>query len=160
MGDGKTAATERIDSASRVILATPRTLFRAFVDPETLIAWRTPDGMSARIERFDPRIGGGYRIILRYDASEVPDRGKSGRAGDIADVRFLELGEDRIVEQVQFVSADLAFADPMMLVTTFEPVADGVKVTITARDVPAVISPEDHKAGIAGSLRNLALLTE
>lgn len=46
-------------AASRVILASPRTLFRAFVDAETMAAWRAPDGMTATMLSFDPRPGGG-----------------------------------------------------------------------------------------------------
>lgn len=150
MGTDKKAAQERIDSASRVILASPRTLFRAFVDPEMLASWRASDGMAARIERFDPRIGGGYRITLS-DAAE---------AEDVADVRFLDLGEDRIVEQIKFASSAPEFAGPMTMSTSFEPVVDGTKVTIAARGVPARVSPDDHQAILASSLRNLARLTE
>jgi uncharacterized protein YndB with AHSA1/START domain len=161
MGVGGKAGNERLDSASRVILAPPRTLFRAFVDREMLASWRAPDGMSARIERFDPRIGGGYRIVLSYLGGNGEVHGKTSPGKDVCDVRFLELAPDhQIIEEVRFVSDDPAFAEPMTLTTRFEPVIDGTKVTVTARDVPAAISPEDHQAGIASSLRNLARLTE
>jgi conjugative transfer pilus assembly protein TraH len=62
-----------------VILASPRSLFRAFRDPEMLASWRAPEGMTARIERFDPRIGGGYRVVLTY-AEDTGQHGKSARA--------------------------------------------------------------------------------
>ncbi|WP_447725506.1 SRPBCC domain-containing protein [Sphingomonas koreensis] len=150
----------RTDSASRVILATPKTLFWAFVDPEMLASWRAPEGMTARIERFNPAIGGGYRIVLTYDGNGSA-LGKTSPGEDIADVRFLELDpERRIVEEVQFRSSDPGFAAPMTITTAFEPVRDGTKVTYTASDVPAAIRAEDHEAGMASSLRNLALLTE
>jgi uncharacterized protein YndB with AHSA1/START domain len=161
MGVEDQAAPGRIDSASRVILATPRTLFRAFLDPEILASWRAPEGMTARIERFDPRSGGGYRIILSYPAGDTEAHGKTSPGEDVADVRFIELApDDRIIEEVRFVSVDPGYATPMTITTSFEPVVDGTKVTVVARDVPPGISPEDHKAGIASSLRNLARLTE
>ncbi|MGH9177407.1 MAG: SRPBCC domain-containing protein, partial [Acidimicrobiales bacterium] len=48
----------RTDRASRVIAAPPDRVYAAFVDPEALAAWLPPDGMSARIERFDLEPGG------------------------------------------------------------------------------------------------------
>jgi uncharacterized protein YndB with AHSA1/START domain len=153
------AAQGRVDSASRVILATPRTLFRAFIDPEMLASWRASEGMTARIERFDPRIGGGYRIVLTY-AQDSDARGKTSPREDVADVRFVELSIDGIVEQVRFVSDDPAFAEPMTIATSFEPVVDGTKVTFAARAVPSAIDPDDHKTGMATALRNLARLAE
>lgn len=157
---GNEAASERIDTASRVILAAPRSLVRAFVDPEMLASWRAPEGMSARIDRFVAGSGGGYRITLTYPDGG-PDKGKSGPRVDIADVRFIEfVAEERIVEEVRFVSDDPALAAPMRVTTSFEPVADGTKVTMAASAVPASIAAEDHRAGMASALRNLALLTE
>lgn len=160
MGVTSDADTGRIDSASRVILASPKALFRAFIDPEMLASWRAPEGMTARIERFNAAVGGGYRIVLAY-AGDTSDRGKSTPSEDIAQIVFIELDpERRIVEQVNFVSDDPAFAKKMTITTSFEPVVDGTKVTFAARDVPEAIRSEDHKAGMASSLRNLALLTE
>lgn len=157
---GKHAEEERIDRASRVILASPRSLFRAFLDPEMLASWRTPEGMGAQIERFVPGIGGGYRIVLTYaEGSEAV--GKTGVGTDVAEVRFVELlAEERIVEEIRFLSDDPAYSASMRLVTTFEPVADGTKVSFAASGVPAAIDPDDHKTGMASALRSLALLTE
>ena len=156
----KEQAAERVDRASRVILASPRTLFRAFVDPEMLASWRAPEGMTARVEGMEPRVGGGYRIVLTY-AEGSSARGKSSAHEDVAEVRFVELmPEERIVEAVRFVSDDPAHAGTMHLTTSFDAVADGTKVTMAATGVPLVIAPEDHQSGMASSLRNLALLTE
>jgi uncharacterized protein YndB with AHSA1/START domain len=144
-----------------VILASPRTLFRTFLDAETLAAWRTPDGMSGRITAFEGRVGGGYRMVLRYDGDDAGGRGKTGPREDEVIVAFVEmLAEDRVVERVQFVSDDPVFAKPMTLTTLFEKDRDGTKVTIKAEHVPAGISAEDHRAGLQSSLRNLARLTE
>jgi uncharacterized protein YndB with AHSA1/START domain len=145
-------------SASRVILASPRNLFRAFIDPEMLASWRAPQGMSATLSAFDPRAGGGYRMVLRYPE---PGRGKTAPDSDSVEVRFAELvAEERIVELVKFRSDDPAFDREMRLTTTFAPVADGTRVTMVADHVPPGIEQADHEAGMASSLRKLALLTE
>jgi uncharacterized protein YndB with AHSA1/START domain len=152
---------QRIDTASRVILAPPRTLFRAFLDAESLANWRAPDGMTASILRFDPRIGGGYRMILGYDEGETDAVGKTRAGEDEVVVQFLELlPHERIVEAIRFVSDDPAFAGVMILTTSFEPTREGTKVSFRASEVPAGIDREEHLAGMASSLRNLARLTE
>lgn len=154
------ALSDRVDTASRMILATPRTLFRAFLDAEMLASWRAPEGMTARIVGFKPGIGGGYRIVLTYDDADA-SQGKSSAREDVADVRFRELVPDeRIIEEVRFVSEDPRLAAPMTITTSIEPVTGGTKVTFSARSVPDVIDPEDHKTGMASALRNLARLTE
>lgn len=151
----------RTDSASRVILAPPRTLFRAFTDAETMAGWRAPDGMTARIQAFDPRVGGGYRMVLGYEGSEALGQGKTRPGADEVEVRFVELlAHERIVEEVTFVSDDPGFAGAMTLTTLFQPDRDGTKVTFQATGVPPGIAPEDHLLGMAASLRNLARLTE
>ncbi|WHY82437.1 SRPBCC domain-containing protein [Siminovitchia fortis] len=53
---------KRTDSASRVIKASPQTIYQAFLNPEALVAWLPPKGMSGHIDIFDPREGGTYRM--------------------------------------------------------------------------------------------------
>src|SRR6478736_130423 len=57
----------RTESASRVIRSTPAQVFVALVDEEALLQWLPPGGMSGRFERFDPRPGGSYRLVLTYE---------------------------------------------------------------------------------------------
>ncbi|MBS0502265.1 MAG: SRPBCC domain-containing protein [Proteobacteria bacterium] len=148
-----------IHSASRTILATPRAVFRAHVDPEVLVKWRAPEGMHARISEFSAHAGGGYRMELRY--ADGKGLGKSTANSDIVRVRFAELTPDeRIVETAEFESDDPANAGLMTITTTLTPVTDGTKVTVTAENVPAGISEADHRKGMESSLRNLALLLE
>ena len=54
----------RADRASRVIAAPPEKVYAALTDPEALVAWLPPEGMSARFDRFDARPGGSYRLVL------------------------------------------------------------------------------------------------
>lgn len=151
--------TARIDQASRLIKATPEALYRAFLTPEAIAAWRPPAGMTARIERFDPREGGGYRMAFVYEDRETA--GKTADNEDVFEGRFVELVPNRrIVEQADFVSDDPAFAGTMTITTTFEPAEGGTLVTFACSDVPPGISAEDHEAGIASSLANLAAFVE
>ena len=146
----------RTDRASRVIPAPPERVYAAFVDPEALASWLPPEGMRARFERFDPRPGGSYRLVLTYaDASRA--RGKATADSDVVEARFVDVvPEVRVVQEVDFVSDDPAFAGTMTMTWEVSAVDEGTRVDITADDVPDGISAEDHAVGLASSLANLA----
>ncbi|MHA3790578.1 SRPBCC domain-containing protein [Sphingomonas sp. YL-JM2C] len=148
-------------TASRIILATPRAVFRAFIDAEALVNWLPPAGMTAELQSFDPRPGSGYRLILTCDEA---GRGKSPAATDRVTVRFVELDPDtRIVEAVDFESDDPAFGGTMTLtitMTAVTAVTGGTKVTFVAENVPSGVSEQDHRSLMEASLRNLANLLD
>ena len=146
----------RPDTASRVIAAPPAQVYAALVDREALEAWLPPDGMTARFERFDPRPGGSYRLVLTYtDASGAP--GKATSDSDVVEAQYIDIVPDvRVVQAVDFVSDDPAFAGRMTMTWEVTAVDGGTRVDIIADDVPDGISAEDHAAGLISSLTNLA----
>ncbi|HET6953591.1 MAG TPA: SRPBCC family protein [Acidimicrobiales bacterium] len=150
----------RTDRASRVIAAPPERVYAALVDPDALVAWLPPGGMSGRFERFDARPGGSYRMVLTYaDASGAP--GKATADSDIVEGRFLDVVPGaRVVQAVDFVSDDPAYAGTMTMTWEVTAVDAGARVEIRADDVPDGISAEDHAAGLASSLANLAAYLE
>ena len=150
----------RTDRASRVIAAPLESVWTAFVDPAALVAWLPPGGMTGRFERFEARPGGSYRMVLTYaDASGAP--GKATADSDIVEVRFVDIvpGE-RVVQAVDFVSDDPAYAGTMIMSWEVSPAGAGTRVSIVAEDVPDGISAEDHAAGLASSLVKLAAYVE
>ena len=94
----------RTDVASRTVTAPPDRVYAALIDPEAMLQWLPPSGMTARFEGFDARPGGGYRMVLTYaDASGAP--GKATADSDVVDVRFTELIPGvRVVQAVDFAS--------------------------------------------------------
>jgi uncharacterized protein YndB with AHSA1/START domain len=146
----------RTDQASRVIAAPLGLVYAALVDPAELVAWLPPDGMHAEFERFDARPGGSYRMVLTYDdASAAP--GKATADADIVEARFVDIVPAvRVVQAVDFVSDDPAYAGTMTMTWEVTAVDGGTRVDIRADDVPDGISAEDHAAGLASSLANLA----
>jgi uncharacterized protein YndB with AHSA1/START domain len=116
--------------------------------------------MTGRFERFDARPGGSYRMVLTYpDASGA--RGKATADSDIVEARFVDIvpGE-RVVQAVDFVSDDPAYAGTMTMTWEVTAVDAGTRVDIVAEDVPDGVSAEDHAAGLASSLTNLAAFVE
>lgn len=148
------------DTASRVIAASPERVYAALVDPDALVVWLPPGDMTGRFERFDARPGGSYRLVLTYaDASAAP--GKATADSDIVEARFVDLvpGE-RVVQAVDFVSNDPAYAGTMTMTWEVIGVDIGTRVEIRAENVPDGISEEAHATGLASSLANLAAYLE
>jgi uncharacterized protein YndB with AHSA1/START domain len=146
----------RTDTGTRVIAAAPERVYAALVDPDALAAWLPPEGMSGRFERFDARPGGSYRLVLTYaDASTAS--GKATPDSDIVEARFVDIVPGvRVVQAVDFVSDDPAYAGTMTMTWEVTAVDTGTRVEIRADDVPDGISAEDHAVGLASSLANLA----
>lgn len=152
---------KRTDSASRVIKASPQSIYRAFVDPMALISWLPPKGMKGHIYEFDARSGGAYRMSLIYVGTDHSTRGKTSEHTDVIKGRFLEfIPNERIVQLTEFESEDPAFAGEMRMTWMFEAVPEGTRVTIVCENVPEGIRKEDHDVGLRSSLENLAVFTE
>jgi uncharacterized protein YndB with AHSA1/START domain len=146
----------RTDRASLIIDAPLDRTFDALVDRAALEIWLPPDGMTAAFERFDFRPGGSYRLILTYE--RAPGSGaKTSADTDIVEARYVEIVRDEcVVQEVYFVSDDPAFAGTMTMTWAVRPSGGGTCVEFIADHVPDGISAEDHEAGMASSLQNLA----
>lgn len=150
----------RTDTAARVIAAPVGRVFAALVDPEALLVWLPPSGMTGRFERFDARPGGSYRLILTYDDPAAAG-GKATAGSDVVEARFVDIVEgQRVVHAVDFVSDAPAFAGTMTMIWEVDELSDGTEVRITAEGVPDGISAEDHAEGLSSSLSNLAAYLE
>jgi uncharacterized protein YndB with AHSA1/START domain len=150
----------RTDRASRLMKAPVSRVFDSLVNRAALETWLPPGDMTGRFERFDPRPGGSYRLVLTY-ANPGMSQTKSTDESDIVDVRYLDIvPNDRVVQAVDFVSDVPEFAGTMLMTWLVEGESDGTRVEIIAENVPKGISAEDHAAGLASSLDNLARFVE
>lgn len=150
----------RTDTACRVIAAPVEQVYRALVDADALLAWLPPAGMTGSFERLDVRPGGSYRMVLTF-ADASTGRGKATRDSDIVEARFLDIVPgQRVVQAVEFVSDDPAYAGTMTMTWEVASVEAGTRIEIRAQDVPEGISAEDHAAGMSSSLAKLAAYVE
>lgn len=148
-------------STSRVIRAAREAIYRAFTDPEALVAWQAPDDMTAKVHDFELRVGGGYQMSLFYPSTELERRGKTSGREDRYTARFVELdAPSRIVEAITFDTDDPAFMGEMTMIVTLVDGDGETSVTIAFEDLPAGISPEDNDAGTRSSLEKLAAFVE
>ncbi|MCA9860969.1 MAG: SRPBCC domain-containing protein [Thermomicrobiales bacterium] len=146
-------------STTRTIAARPDTVYRAFVDPDLLVQWQAPDHMTAQVHWFDPRPGGGYEMSLFYDDPTTP--GKTGNNEDRYTARFIELVPPRkIVEVIQFDSADPDLAGDMTMTVEIEAIGVESRITITFENLPAGVSADDNDLGTQQSIAKLARLVE
>jgi len=148
---------EPLASASRLIAASRQVLYRAFMDPDALVAWLPPAGMRGQVRAFDSRQGGGYLMALTYLEPDAAERGKTTPNTDLVNARFVALTPDeKIVQRVDFVTDDLAFTGEMTITWTFTEVPGGTEVVVVAENAPPGVSAADHQAGMHSSLENLA----
>ena len=150
----------RIDTASRLISASPEAVYRAFAEPGGMEQWIPPNDMTGTMAHFDFREGGSYRMRLTYGESRRA-QGKTSEDSDEAEVHLTRLEDGRRIEQeIFFESEDPAFFGIMGMTWTFQPEGNETLVTIRAENVPEGIRSEDHEAAFNSSLENLAKFVE
>lgn len=153
----------RVDAAARTVRADAARVFAALLDPDALARWLPPSGMTGRFDAFEPRVGGSYRLVLTYDDPPAGSGGgKASADSDVVEARFTTIDPgERVVQAVEFLSDDPAYAGTMSMTWELEPRGDGTtRVEFRAENVPPGIAPEDHAAGLSSSLANLAAYVE
>ena len=89
-------------------------MYRALLDPDAVIRWTVPDGMTCRVHAFDAREGGAFRISLTYDAPT--GTGKTTAQTDTYHGRFVRLvPNEQVVEVVEFETTDPALRGEMTI---------------------------------------------
>ena len=146
----------RVDRAALLLHVAPDQVFRALTDPDALVQWLPPRGMSGQFERFDMREGGSYRLALTYDDA-TGGLGKTSTDSDISEVRISRMVENVVlVQEVDFESDDPAFQGTMTMEWRLRGASEGTTVEFEARNVPDGIRARDHAEGLTSSLSNLA----
>jgi uncharacterized protein YndB with AHSA1/START domain len=150
-------AEPRTHRASRKIAAPPDVLYAALLDPEALETWLAPPGARLHVEKLDARPGGAFRFVLTFDAH----KGKTSANTDVIAGHFVTLTPGELVlSEGDFTTDDPAFEGAMRTGWHFHPVPGGTRVEVVAENVPPGISADDHQAGFAASLANLARYAE
>jgi uncharacterized protein YndB with AHSA1/START domain len=100
-------------------------------------------------------------MSLFYPSSEPVFRGKTSERQDSFTSTFEELDPPRkIVQAINVISSDPAFAGEMIMSATFEPKEAGTEVTFVCERITPGIRPEDNEAGGQSSLEKLARYLE
>ena len=146
---------------SKLIKASPETIYSAFTNRKALAIWLAPGEMTGQVQSFDLSVGGGYQMSLFYPKSEDGAPGKTSAKEDRFTAKFLELvPAKKIVQAITFDSDNPAFAGVMTMETTFEARDAGTMVTIIFRNSPPGINPKDNESGTELTLEKLARYVE
>lgn len=132
----------------RVLPVAPDKLFRAFTDADALAAWLPPYGFTARVEHFDAREGGSFRMSFTNFTN-----GQSHSFGGT--YREFRPGE-RLVYTDTFDDPNLP--GEMVQTIVFKPVSCGTDLSIEQAGIPDAIPTEMCYLGWQDSLDKLTRL--
>ena len=134
-------------------------VYRAFVDANAIATWMVPTGMTSHVHAFEGSEGGTFRISLTYDAPTGV--GKTTAHTDTFHGRFVKLvPNERVVETVEFETADPALRGEMTITITLADADGGTEVLAVHDGLPRGLSTADNEAGWRLSLAKLAALVE
>lgn len=147
--------------STRLIKASPETVYQAFTNPEALAVWLAPGDMTGQVHHFDAKPGGGYEMSLFYPGATTGSPGKTTAREDRFRSRFVELTPyKKIIQAINFVTDNPQLTGEMMMEVALDPVASGTQVTILFTHIPPGIKPADNEAGTEQSLDKLAKYVE
>ncbi|HUP91741.1 MAG TPA: SRPBCC family protein [Solimonas sp.] len=134
----------------RVLRAPPDKLYRAFLDADALAKWLPPNGFTAKVHHFEPRVGGTFKMSFTNFGT-----GQSHSFGG----KYLELVPG---ERLRYTDR---FDDPnlpgeMQVTVSLKKVSCGTDLGIVQEGVPDVIPAEACYLGWQESLVLLAKLVE
>jgi len=132
----------------RVFPAKPEKVYKAFIDPDALVKWLPPHGFTAKIHRFDVKVGSGYKMSFTNFSS-----GKSHSF----EAKYTELTP---YERIRYTDK---FDDPhlpgeMQVTVVLKKVSVGTDVSIVQEGIPDVIPTEACYLGWQESLMLLGQL--
>lgn len=144
---------------SRRVNAPRAIVYRALLDARAVATWMVPTGMTSHVHAFDAREGGSFRISLTYDTPTGV--GKTTAHTDTFHGRFVKLvPNERVVEVVEFETADPALRGDMTITITLADADGGTEVLAVHDRLPRGLSAADNEAGWRSSLAKLAALVE
>lgn len=134
----------------RVLKAPSERVYRAFLDAGAVVKWLPPNGFTATVHHFDPRVGGTHEMSF----TNFTTGGSHSFRGE-----YLEL-----VPHARIRYAD-RFDDPnlpgaMEVTVTLAQVSCGTEINITQAGIPDAIPTEACYLGWQESLALLAKLVE
>src|SRR5205809_7603290 len=128
----------------RVFKAPRERVFNAFLDPDAFAKWIPPNGYTAHVCKFEPKVRGTYR--MSFSSLDKKDTHFFGG-------KFLEIKPyERLRYTAKFESNDPAMKGEIKVTVTFKDVPGGTEVRIVQEGVPKKILLEGGVVGWTQSL--------
>lgn len=134
----------------RILKARPDKVYRAFIEPDAMTRWLPPYGFLCKVHRFEPRVGGTFRMsFLNFSSGNAHAFGGE----------YLELVPG---ERIRYTDR---FEDPnlpgeIQVTVELKAVSCGTELSVVQSGIPEVIPVEMCYLGWQESLAQLALLVE
>ncbi|KVP65436.1 SRPBCC family protein [Burkholderia ubonensis] len=152
-------ARQNSTRVSRHLNAPRAKVYRALLDPHAIEQWKAPDGMTCRVDAFDAREGGAFRITLTYDAPT--GAGKTTARTDSYHGRFVTLVPNELVVEIDaFETDDPALRGAMTITITLSDDAGGTRIDAVHDGLPPGVPAADNETGWRMALAKLAALVE
>jgi uncharacterized protein YndB with AHSA1/START domain/DNA-binding transcriptional ArsR family regulator len=148
----KTKTTTGTVRLIRVFKAPRERVFNAFLDADAMAKWLPPNGYTAHVYKFEPKVGGAYRMSF----SSLDKKDTHFFGGKFLEVKLNE----RLRYTDKFESDDPAMQGELKVTVTFKDVPGGTEVRIIQEGLPKAIPIEGAMLGWTQSLENLARLVE
>jgi len=150
MSRGTETASANTVRLHRVLRATPKKIYRAFLDADALAKWLPPNGFTCKVHHLDAKVDGTYKMSFTNFTT-----GRSHSFGGT----YLELKPDELIRYTD------KFDDPnlpgeMQTTITLGKISCGTEVSIVQEGIPAAIPAEACYLGWQESLVLLAKLVE
>lgn len=135
-------------------------VYQALLDPEAVVRWQVPDGMTSHVHFFEAREGGDFRISLTYDAPGAA--GKTSEQTDTFHGRFVELVPDeRVVQVTEFETDDPRLRGAMTITYALaDAPGGGTEISGVHEGLPPGVPEADNETGWRMALGKLAALVE
>lgn len=149
----------RSTRVQRNIKAPRDVVYRLLVDPNAIVQWKVPDGMSAHVHEFDAREGGRVRVSLTYREATVA--GKTTAHTDTYSGQIVRLVPNALVIEVdEFETADPAMRGEMTSTIVLSDSNGGTDLVAVHDGLPSGVSLVDNETGWQMALTKLAALAE
>ena len=132
----------------RTIRARPEALFAAWTDPQQLMRWWGPEGVTCTAAEIDLRVGGCYRI-----ANRMPDGSTLWIAGEFEVIE----APSRLIYSWRL---EIPGASTERVSVSFVPRGTGTEVIVTHERIASAAARTQHENGWIGCLAGLARLAE
>jgi uncharacterized protein YndB with AHSA1/START domain len=143
---------------SRHVNAPRSRVYNALIDPDAIVKWKVPSGMTCHVHEFEGREGGTFRISLSYDTAGI---GRTTARTDTYHGRFIKLVPNELLVEVdEFETADPAMRGEMTITITLSDADGGTDVLGVHEGLPPGVSAADNEAGWRSALERLAALAE
>jgi uncharacterized protein YndB with AHSA1/START domain len=134
----------------RVLRATPEKIYRAFLNPDAMTKWLSPNGFTCKVHQMDAKVGGTHKMSFTNFTT-----GHTHSFGG----KYLELvPNERLRYTDKFDEPNLP--GEMQVTVSLKKVSVGTEVNIVQEGIPDVIPPEACYLGWQESLMLLAKLVE